>query len=376
VKRALAALAVVGMVVVGFVVASGSSGDESAGERAQRLSGRLRCPVCEGLSVADSASSTARAIRDDVKRRVEAGDADGEILQAYVDRYGEWILLSPRSDGVGSVVWMVPLAALLVGAALLGLAFFRWRSAPVPDDPEFVRRSLDDLEAEHDEGNLDEASYERLREDYTAAPAPGAPEPPGAPRRRGLVLALVVGFAVLAAVLLGGSLGERLPGETATGNAQSRGERAARVDRLAGAVERDPDDYEARMDYAAALLQEGRAADALEQYDAAAGQAPRDAEPRAYGGWIVFLAGLPDEARDRLDEAVAAERSFPDTYFFRGVVRLRLSEAKGAVSDLRRYLELDPRGVYEEQARVALREARGDGADSDDADRDTDTGSR
>ena len=66
------------------------------------------CPECEGLSVADSNAPTSRAIRADIKRRIADGQSDAEIRQAYVDKYGESILLAPQSSGLGLIVWVLP----------------------------------------------------------------------------------------------------------------------------------------------------------------------------------------------------------------------------------------------------------------------------
>ena len=104
--------------------------DRTARERTRDLAAELRCPDCEGLSVLDSSTSTARAIRTDIRRRVEAGASDEEIRQSYVDRYGESILLNPEGEGLGVLVWGLPVLVLLVGGAGLVLALRRWRSQP------------------------------------------------------------------------------------------------------------------------------------------------------------------------------------------------------------------------------------------------------
>ena len=128
-------------VVVGALVAGSAAGrpDPSPAARARRLSAELRCPVCQGLSVADSPSSTARAIAADVRRRVDQGQSDGAIRQAYVDRYGEWILLQPRGSGFGAVVWALPVAGLVLGGGALVLAFRRWRRQPALEPTEADR---------------------------------------------------------------------------------------------------------------------------------------------------------------------------------------------------------------------------------------------
>ncbi len=88
-----------GAVVIAALVwaAWPDGGDRTASDRASELAAELRCPDCEGLSVADTSTSTARAIRRDIRTRIDAGQSDAEIRQAYVDRYGESILLKPEA---------------------------------------------------------------------------------------------------------------------------------------------------------------------------------------------------------------------------------------------------------------------------------------
>jgi cytochrome c-type biogenesis protein CcmH len=124
--------ALLGALVIAAVAwAAVPSGEEQTPrQRAGDLASELRCPDCEGLSVADSSTSTARAIRTDIERRIAKGESDETIRQAYVDRYGESILLKPEGNGIGLLVWGLPVAALLIGAAGLALALRRWRREP------------------------------------------------------------------------------------------------------------------------------------------------------------------------------------------------------------------------------------------------------
>lgn len=156
VRRLVPWVVLVAAVAAALVVATRpTSDDESVEARVERITQQLRCPTCQGLSVADSPSSTARAITDDVRRRIEEGESDTAIKAAYVDRYGEWILLRPSSSGIGVVVWALPVAAVVLGGGGLALAFRRWRSVPSmsasPDDERLVaeaRRAQDDAAAD------------------------------------------------------------------------------------------------------------------------------------------------------------------------------------------------------------------------------------
>ena len=98
----------------------------TAEERVDRISAELRCPVCQGLSVQDSPSETARSMRALVARRVAEGRTDDEIRAEFVRSYGDWILLSPPLLSVSGLIWLAPLAAIVLGAA------FAWSRARAP----------------------------------------------------------------------------------------------------------------------------------------------------------------------------------------------------------------------------------------------------
>ena len=130
-RRWVAPLALMAVVVAAVALAAGRSDDDRSLEaRTRRVTSELRCPSCQGLSAAESPAFAARAIVDDVRRRVEAGESEEAIKALYVIRYGEQILLRPSSDGIGALVWALPVAAVLLGAGGLALAFRRWRSEP------------------------------------------------------------------------------------------------------------------------------------------------------------------------------------------------------------------------------------------------------
>jgi cytochrome c-type biogenesis protein CcmH len=121
-----------GALIIGALVwvAWPSGGAAPRAERTAGLVEEIQCPECDGLSVADSPSDTARAIRRDIRARVERGQSDDEIRTAYVEAYGESILLEPEGSGLGMLVWGLPLAALIVGAAGLTIALRRWGAQP------------------------------------------------------------------------------------------------------------------------------------------------------------------------------------------------------------------------------------------------------
>jgi cytochrome c-type biogenesis protein CcmH len=83
--------------------------------RVQKLGKELRCAVCQGLSIADSPSSMARAQLDKVRELVSDGKSDQEIVDYFVARYGEWVLLAPPTHGWNWLVWLGPIALVAGG---------------------------------------------------------------------------------------------------------------------------------------------------------------------------------------------------------------------------------------------------------------------
>src|SRR5687767_959816 len=59
------------------------------------LAEELRCPVCQGLSIADSPSELSQQMKDVVRGQLESGKSPDEVKAYFVSKYGEWILLTP-----------------------------------------------------------------------------------------------------------------------------------------------------------------------------------------------------------------------------------------------------------------------------------------
>ena len=132
------------VVVIVLVVTIWPGGERSDAQRARDLQAQIKCPECQGLSVADSQATTSQAIRIDIKKRIAAGESDARIRQAYIDRFGESVLLSPSDSGVGLIVWILPVIAFALGAVGIGFALARNRGEPhlhaTPADEQLIAR--------------------------------------------------------------------------------------------------------------------------------------------------------------------------------------------------------------------------------------------
>lgn len=117
------------VVLLGVAVAGLLAGSRQPRDRAYQLEQRLRCPTCQSVSVADSPSETAVAMRATIAEQVAAGRSDQQILDYFRVRYGSWVLFDPPVRGVTLLVWVLPVLAAAGGVVVV--AMVARRPAPV-----------------------------------------------------------------------------------------------------------------------------------------------------------------------------------------------------------------------------------------------------
>ena len=125
------AAAVVTAVALAVIVWGVAVGDDRPADRVEALASELRCPVCQGESIADSAAELARDYRQLIADEVAAGSTDVEITELFVARYGDWVLLDPPVRGRTLLLWVLPVVALVVGIVAIAT-----RKRPGPTSPD------------------------------------------------------------------------------------------------------------------------------------------------------------------------------------------------------------------------------------------------
>ena len=91
----------------------------------------LRCPVCQGMPIADSPADMAQAMMKKVRKLQAQGKSEPEILKFFTDRYGDWVLLRPKAEGMNWFIWVFPPIAIF---ASLIWVFRRSKPSPVETD--------------------------------------------------------------------------------------------------------------------------------------------------------------------------------------------------------------------------------------------------
>ena len=99
------------------------------------VAARLRCVVCQSLSVADSPSEIAHQMKDIIHERLAAGETPEQVRAYFVEKYGTWILLAPPRQGFNLLVWVVPFVGIALGLVLVFVVLRRWSRQPASTAP-------------------------------------------------------------------------------------------------------------------------------------------------------------------------------------------------------------------------------------------------
>jgi cytochrome c-type biogenesis protein CcmH len=127
VKLKLSYVLMAAVLAVALFAGTRSQAAQTPAQRALALEQSIKCPVCRGQSVAESDSEASKAIRTEIERRIADGQSNGEIRDYFAQTLGDDILLRPPSSGWGGLVWVLPIAGLVLAGAGIGFAFYRWR---------------------------------------------------------------------------------------------------------------------------------------------------------------------------------------------------------------------------------------------------------
>lgn len=122
----------------------------------QSLVSELRCLVCQNQTIGDSNAELAADLRRQVHEMLQQGKSKVEIQQFMTDRYGDFVLYNPPLKAKTGLLWLGPVAFLVIGLLSVFLLVRRKKiTQSVTTDAEAekmaaVRRLLNENNAEND----------------------------------------------------------------------------------------------------------------------------------------------------------------------------------------------------------------------------------
>lgn len=195
-------------------------------DTAEEIGALIRCPVCQGVPIADSPSPMARDMMAILRESLDGGANRQEAIDAVLGAYPGSLLLQPGLSLSTAALWLIPLVAAVGGA---GLALTVRRSRRVDHPPGEraelehrllqVQTDLDELAAQEASGDIHPEAAHHLRVAYRAelaeteshlAGLASAPGPlPRSPRRVAAGAVLIVGALVVVVAAAGAFLVDR-----------------------------------------------------------------------------------------------------------------------------------------------------------------------
>jgi cytochrome c-type biogenesis protein CcmH len=388
-------------------------------DQTRLIASELRCVVCQNLSVADSPSEMAQQMRAIVREQLQAGKTPQQVKDFFVSKYGEWVLLKPKTSGVSLLLWLLPYVALAAGLLVALWSIWRWTNKKAlaqpagdtradrdrlrreilrddferPDSEDTsaraellrerarLRAELSELEFDFQSGKHSEADFTALRgeienkaaaviERLAASPPPVSAKTAkekrpvlenasaGANARGRLRRWQIAGGGVFL-LLFGLALGVLLT--------QSLRPRTSPQETITG-------DFMTGTGSgpAAALLQEGKQAfakqdfaKAIEAFKQVLAQEPNQPEAHAYMGFILIHAGHGDGALMAFDKALAVAPDFPMALWGKGMVLYQdKKDYPGARLVLEKLLQLMPPGEERNEITKILSEIPSAGSPS------------
>ena len=303
-------------VVAAVVATTASQPPATSAQRAYELKEATLCPVCDGQSVLESNAPAAAAMRRQIDVWVDAGRTDTEIRAELAAAYGNDVNALPPGDGVGTLVWALPVVVFAAAAAGLWSATRRWRRRASAVDGV----TSGEAEIETDAGGASEsaaAETGRLR------------------RASVITVSALIVIGAAAGLLVARSTGLRLPGETISGEID-RSARSLLVDAQRQFAANQVTQARATLneifridrDLRGALLlssrlhsAEGDVLSALTDLDRILAADPLDTEALSVRGWLLVRVPDPELIAigiATLDAAVALDPAEFDPWVFRG----------------------------------------------------------
>lgn len=317
---------VMAVVVTGVLVLAGGTPDSRRSDesRAQSLGEQLKCLQCAGESVAASQAPLAQQFRKEIDRQLDQGATDPQILDWFVERYGDEVLLDPPTSGLSALVWVLPVLAVLAAVVGLWVALRRWRTMPAvdpavagrfpsppagpPPPSEASAVAGTTADADTDPG-IDVATTARSR------------------LRTPVVATAVVLFAGVAALIVVWASGDRGNGGiTGGGSVESTETASAAMSRCQSLTRTDP-------------------AAGIECFDELLGDDPGNIEALTYRGWAHLRAEDVTQGRADLNRAVEIDPTAADPHVFLAVAAVDEGDFAAAASELEQFWANDPSEV-------------------------------
>lgn len=89
---------------------------------------KLYCPVCPNTPLDVCETQACKDWRAQIRDQLASGWTEQQIMDYFVQQYGERVLGEPQRSGFTSMVWVLPLIAILLGFVIVWQVLRTWRT--------------------------------------------------------------------------------------------------------------------------------------------------------------------------------------------------------------------------------------------------------
>lgn len=134
--------------------AQGKEPDFPTDNDVNAIAKQLYCPVCPNTPLDVCETKACQDWRAQIKDQLIDGWSEEEIIDYFVEQYGERVLAEPKRSGFTSLLWIFPVIGIILGIFIVWQILLTWRSAQktqtIPRTPEhqISREILNQIEEE------------------------------------------------------------------------------------------------------------------------------------------------------------------------------------------------------------------------------------
>lgn len=307
-------LSVVALAVILFGFSSDPASAPTAEDRVASLSGSIRCPFCNGESLADSQAGVAADYRDLIAERVAAGATDEEILEEFAANFGDSFILDTSTSAWSVALWVIPALALIGGAGVVV-----WMRRKTKDERQ---KTEDDERPTTTEGGSRVSGRTLVGVGVV-----------------GVSLVVIGVFAVNS--LTGPSTAgvEGVAGDVVSGQGQVDLSKVSNEE-MEALVEVNPDVVGMRVALARRYFEAGEFGKALDHYMVVLEQ-DKNPEALANVGWMTYMSGRSDVALGYVEAALQVRPDYLTATWFLGNIQLTLGNHEAATEAFTTIIESD-----------------------------------
>jgi cytochrome c-type biogenesis protein CcmH len=151
-KKFLYTLVFIFMLGILFTGAAFAQDNQPTDDEVNAVAHQLYCPVCQNTPLDVCPTEACRDWREQIRGMLAEGKTEDEILQYFVDQFGDRVLSAPPvTTKFNYIIYIVPPLIILAGAIILFRSLKEWTSPKGEQTGSGAEQDADKSSAEKDD---------------------------------------------------------------------------------------------------------------------------------------------------------------------------------------------------------------------------------